>query len=213
MDLKDYIAELDVKNAESKTEELISQGITKGDLYEQVMKGLQIVGEKYAKQECYLADLIVSGMIAKDIFSAAHACDNNVPEFRVQGKVLIGTIYEDIHDLGKDLLIDALKNYGIEVINLGVDVPVAEFIKHAQIEKPDIIAVSCVMANSIPHIKELAQSLKDKKLLDNTKLILGGAVTHSGHIDIPHIDFMSDDLFLGLQYCQNYLTERYKLEK
>lgn len=213
MDLKDYIANLDVQNAKSKTEALIRQGITQGELYDQVMEGLHIVGEKYAKQECYLADLIVSGMIAKDIFAAARTCDNHTPEFSVQGKVLIGTIYEDIHDLGKDLLIDALKNYGVQVVNLGVDVPVSDFVKHTQIEKPDIIAVSCVMANSIPHIEKLAQTLYDQKLLDHAKLILGGAVAHDCHIHIPYIDFMSDDLFRGLQYCQNYLAEKYKTEK
>jgi methanogenic corrinoid protein MtbC1 len=126
--------------------------------------------------------------------------------------VLFGTIYDDIHDIGKDLMIDALRNKEIEVVDLGVDVKVETFIDAVKRENPDIIAVSCVMTNSIPYLQELGKTLKKEKLLADRRLILGGAVVTQDYVRIPEIDFMTNNFYEGIRYIDGYLKQKREQE-
>jgi len=206
--LIELIADLKLNEAEALADELIQQGIAAQDLYDIVMEGLNTIGKKYENGECYIADLIVSGMIAKNIFAAANLNRGKENGSKSLGKVLFGTIFDDIHDIGKDLMIDALENRGIEVIDLGVDVKVEKFIEAVKQHDPDIIAVSCVMTNSIPYLQELGRALEKENLLENRRFLLGGAVVNQDYVKIPQIDFMTNNFYEGIQYCEAYLKEK-----
>lgn len=206
--LIELIADLKLDEAEELADHLIGQGIEVQNLYDLVMEGLAEIGKKYENGECYIADLIVSGMIAKNIFAAANLEQGSYSSARSLGTVLFGTIYDDIHDIGKDLMIDALENRGICVIDLGVDVKVSKFMEAVRQHQPDIIAVSCVMTNSIPYLQELGSALEAEKLLENRRFLLGGAVVNQDYIKIPQIDFMTNNFYEGIQYCEVYLKKK-----
>jgi len=206
--LIDLIANLKLEEAEALAEDLIVQGIEAQDLYDNVMEGLNEIGRKYENGECYIADLIVSGMIAKNIFAAANLHQSDKNRSIPLGKVLFGTIYDDIHDIGKDLMIDALENRGIDVIDLGVDVKVDKFVEAVKQHQPDIIAVSCVMTSSIPYLQALGSALENEKLLENRRFLLGGAVVNHDYIKIPQIDFMTNNFYEGIRYCEVFLDEK-----
>lgn len=208
--LIELIADLKLEEAEIIADELIQQGIKAQGLYDIVMEGLSVIGKKYENGECYIADLIVSGMIAKNIFAAANLHQGGKTWTKPAGKVLFGTIFDDIHDIGKDLMIDALENKGIQVIDLGVDVKVEKFIEAVKEQDPDIIAVSCVMTNSIPYLQELGSALEKENLLENRRFLLGGAVVNHDYIKIPQIDFMTNNFYEGIRYCEVYLEEKAK---
>jgi len=174
------------------------------------MEGLNEIGKKYENGECYIADLIVSGMIAKNIFASANLHYVKMNAIKPLGTVLFGTIFDDIHDIGKDLMIDALENRGITVIDLGVDVKVEKFIEAVKQYQPDIIAVSCVMTNSIPYLQQLGNALEEQNLLENRRFLLGGAVVSHDYVKIPQIDFMTNNFYEGIRYCEVYLEEKNK---
>lgn len=203
--LIELIADLKLNEAEVMAEELIKSGIEAQVLYDLVMEGLAKIGRKYENGECYIADLIVSGMIAKSIFAHANFDQDENTGKNPIGTVLFGTIYDDIHDIGKDLMVDALRNKGIRVIDLGVDVKVEKFVEAVKVHQPDIIAVSCVMTNSIPYLQDLGIALEKEDLLKNRRLLLGGAVVNQDYIKIPQIDFMTNNFYEGIQYCEIYL--------
>ncbi|MDK2940930.1 B12-binding domain-containing protein [Acetobacterium carbinolicum] len=206
--LIELIADLKLDEAEELADNLIGQGIDVQDLYDLVMEGLAKIGKKYESGECYIADLIVSGMIAKNIFAAANLEQGSRSAEKPLGTVLFGTIFDDIHDIGKDLMIDALENRGICVIDLGVDVKVSKFVEAVRLHQPDIIAVSCVMTNSIPYLQELGNTLETENLLKNCRFLLGGAVVNQDYIKIPQIDFMTNNFYEGIQYCEVYLKKK-----
>lgn len=204
------IVDLKLDEAEAFADELIHQGIEAQELYDIVMEGLNEIGKKYENGECYIADLIVSGMIAKKIFSSANLQQGNKNAIKPLGTVLFGTIFDDIHDIGKDLMIDALENRGIAVIDLGVDVKVEKFVEAVKQYQPDIIAVSCVMTNSIPYLQQLGNALEEEHLLENRRFLLGGAVVSHDYVKIPQIDFMTNNFYEGIRYCEVYLEEKNK---
>jgi len=206
--LIELIADLKLDEAEELADNLIGQGIDVQDLYDLVMEGLAKIGKKYESGECYIADLIVSGMIAKNIFAAANLEQGSRSAEKPLGTVLFGTIFDDIHDIGKDLMIDALENRGICVIDLGVDVKVSKFVEAVRLHQPDIIAVSCVMTNSIPYLQELGEALELRNLLENRRFLLGGAVVNQDYIKIPQIDFMTNNFYEGIKYCEVYLKKK-----
>lgn len=206
--LIELIADLKLNEAEVLADELIQQGIEAQDLYDLVMEGLNAIGKKYEIGECYIADLIVSGMIAKNIFASANLHQGDEIRSKSLGTVLFGTIFDDIHDIGKDLMIDALENRGIEVIDLGVDVKVEKFIEAVKQHDPDIIAVSCVMTNSIPYLQALGSALEKEHLLENRRFLLGGAVVNHDYVKIPQIDFMTNNFYEGIRYCEVYLEQK-----
>ncbi|MEO1817008.1 MAG: cobalamin-dependent protein [Acetobacterium sp.] len=202
------IVDLKLDEAEAFADELIHQGIEAQELYDIVMEGLNEIGKKYENGECYIADLIVSGMIAKNIFASANLHYGKRNAIKPLGTVLFGTIFDDIHDIGKDLMIDALENRGIAVIDLGVDVKVEKFIEAVKQHQPDIIAVSCVMTNSIPYLQQLGNALEEQNLLENRRFLLGGAVVSHDYVKIPQIDFMTNNFYEGIRYCEVYLEEK-----
>jgi methanogenic corrinoid protein MtbC1 len=204
------IVDLKLDEAEAFADELIHQGIEAQELYDIVMEGLNEIGKKYENGECYIADLIVSGMIAKNIFASANLHYGARNAIKPLGTVLFGTIFDDIHDIGKDLMIDALENRGIAVIDLGVDVKVEKFIEAVKQHQPDIIAVSCVMTNSIPYLQQLGNALEEQNLLENRRFLLGGAVVSHDYVKIPQIDFMTNNFYEGIRYCEVYLEEKNK---
>lgn len=204
------IVDLKLDEAEAFADELIHQGIEAQELYDIVMEGLNEIGKKYENGECYIADLIVSGMIAKNIFASANLHYVKMNAIKPLGTVLFGTIFDDIHDIGKDLMIDALENRGITVIDLGVDVKVEKFIEAVKQYQPDIIAVSCVMTNSIPYLQQLGNALEEQNLLENRRFLLGGAVVSHDYVKIPQIDFMTNNFYEGIRYCEVYLEEKNK---
>ncbi|MBC3795876.1 cobalamin B12-binding domain-containing protein [Acetobacterium tundrae] len=208
--LIELIADLKVDEAEAFASELIHSGIDYKVLFERVMAGLAEIGKKYENEQCFIADLIVSGMMAKNIFAEANLYQENQEPPNTLGMVVMGTIYDDIHDIGKDLMIDALENKGIKVIDLGVDVRVEKYIDAVRQNDPDIIAVSCVMVNSISYVEELGIALQRENLLENRRFILGGASVDNDYIRIPQVDFMSNNFYEGVNYCESFLREKYK---
>ncbi|WP_286946066.1 cobalamin B12-binding domain-containing protein [Acetobacterium sp. UBA5834] len=206
--LIELIADLKLNEAEELADQLIKEGIAVQELYDLVMEGLAEIGKKYENGECYIADLIVSGMIAKNIFAAANLKQGTGSADKSLGTVLFGTIFDDIHDIGKDLMIDALENRSIHVIDLGVDVRVSKFVEAVKRHQPDIIAVSCVMTNSIPYLQELGKALEAENLLANRRFLLGGAVVNQDYVKIPQIDFMTNNFYEGIQYCEVYLKAK-----
>ncbi len=109
------------------------------------------------------------------------------------GKVVIGTVKCDLHDIGKNLVALMLEGAGFEVIDLGVDVPIEEFIRVVQEEKPDIVAMSALLTTTMQMMKETIDAFEAAGLRDKVKFIIGGApVTESYANKIGADGFSSD---------------------
>lgn len=134
------------------------------------------VGLLYEKSEYYIADLIMSGIIYRKVLDLKEMnMDNpyNNTE-KILGNIIIGTVEDDIHDIGKDIFISMAKAEGFMVYDLGVDVGSSIFLEKVLQIKPDIIGMSGTITNSIKHMKITVDLLERNFLCNDLKIIIGG---------------------------------------
>ncbi|MEL7566137.1 MAG: cobalamin-dependent protein [Dehalobacterium sp.] len=208
--LAEQIGELSVHEASALAQQMLAERIDPFMICDEVMEGLRIVGDKYNNGKCFIADLIVSGMLAQEIFSLINDTVSSISCEKIMGKVVIGTIYEDIHDIGKNLFCDRLRCNGVDVIDLGVDVPVGEFIAAVESHKPDILAVSTVMDNSFTHIKDLIMGLGKAGISGNIKIVVGGAAADARFVQMEGVHCLTNDCRQGIDFCLRILKEKKK---
>jgi 5-methyltetrahydrofolate--homocysteine methyltransferase len=100
-----------------------------------------------------------------------------------KGTILIGTIHGDLHDIGNNMFYTMLKGVGFEVVGLGGNVKVEEFIRQVKAAKPDIIGISALLTTTMPQMKMVINVLEADKIRDQVKVIVGGAPVNEKHAD------------------------------
>jgi len=156
-------------------EEYLKKGLDPLEILKELQKGMELVGEKYERGEYFLFNLIWSGEIFKE---AAKILMPKIREkyktIKKKGKVMIGTVKGDIHDIGKNIVITLLESAGFDVVDLGVDIPPEEFVRKAKETKPDVIGMSGLLTASIDAMRETIELLKREGI--NAKVIVGGGI-------------------------------------
>ena len=136
---------------------------------------MDIVGERFSKMEAFLPELM---MAAQTFDSAMEILEPEVAarkkEVTTRGTIVIGTVKGDVHNIGKNIVVMMLKTSGFDVHDLGVDVPLLSFVEAAQKNKVDIIALSSLMATTMPGQGEVIEVLKEMGLRDQYCVIVGG---------------------------------------
>ena len=138
-------------------------------------KGMETIGEKFADLEIFIPDMITAADIMNEgldiLRPVLKAMGGNVST----GKILLGTIQGDVHEIGKNIVKIMLEGSGYEVIDLGRDVDVLTFVDKFQELKPDIIGISALMTNTMVNIPRVIENLKALGIRDNVKIMVGGA--------------------------------------
>jgi len=155
---------------------LSAQGCDMREIEELLQQGMQRVGDLFAKGEYFLADLIVSGMMFKSALSLLHGNEQPPPPTDPNsGKILIGVMAGDIHDIGKDIIVQILRTENFDTLDLGVDVPAEAFVQAAKNYMPDVIALSGVMGDSTLEMRRVVEVLTKAGIHPQTPIIVGGA--------------------------------------
>ncbi len=134
---------------------------------------LMEVGEKYEKGELFLSELMMIGYQASEVANQLKPYVTKEQTWK-RGKIVIGTVGGDIHDIGKNTVIMMLQADGWEVLDLGVDVPAEKFIKVVSEEKPDVIGLSALLTSTMKEMKTVIEDLEKNDLRKKVKVIVGG---------------------------------------
>ena len=203
------VAVADLK--EQEVQDLVIQRLQMGDspleLLEELHQGLDIVGERYSRNEYYLSELILSGEIFKQTAALIEPHIKNDDAKQAIGKIVIGTPRGDIHDIGKDIAVTLLKIAGFEVFDLGVDVPSQNFIDKVQETNASILGMSALITPTFGPMKEIVDLLKQNGLHENVKVIIGGGITTEQVRDYVGADAQTIDAAEGVNICKNFVKE------
>lgn len=164
-------------------------------------RGMTLVGEQFQKGDFFLAELILSAEIFKEATAIIEPRLSRAKAAETKGRVLIGTLQGDIHDLGKNILITLLRAHGFEVHDLGVDVPPSAVIEKVKALKPQFVGFSALMTTAFLSMKEAVALLQEAGLRDSVKVMIGGGVTTVGVRDYVGADFQTTDAMEGVAYC------------
>jgi corrinoid protein of di/trimethylamine methyltransferase len=171
--------------------ELLAGGTEPLEILDTLTQTMQRVGALFATLEIFLPEVIVAG-------EALTAVVNIVkPELKTmvlaKGKVVIGVVKGDLHEIGKNIVKLMLETSGFEVKDLGYDVDSLDFIKAAEEMEADFIGASSLMTTTLPGQQEIIEFLKDKGLRDKYKVVIGGAPTSQAWADKIGADLYCED--------------------
>jgi 5-methyltetrahydrofolate--homocysteine methyltransferase len=165
------------------TNQALAQGIGARDILDQALTpAMDIVGEEYERGDRYVPEMLISAETMKGSVAVLKPLLVEAG-VKARGKVVIGTVEGDLHDIGKDLVAMMLEGAGFEVVNLGAEITAEEFVKAAKEHEPDIVGMSALLTTTMIHMPEVIDALKEAGLRDSVKVIIGGAPVTQGYAD------------------------------
>jgi methanogenic corrinoid protein MtbC1 len=175
------LAEAMAKLDKDSVIDIVSKELISGkdplEIIEELRKGMEIVGDGFEKLERFLMDLIWAAQIFKDATELIMPLiKEKKKDVQAKGKVVIGTVKGDIHDIGKNLIMALLECAGFEVVDLGVDVASDVFVEKIREHKPQIVGMSGLLTASIDSMQETIQAIEKAGLREELKIIVGGGV-------------------------------------
>lgn len=199
--LIESVADLDEITVLRRVDELLKTDHHPLEILEQVRLGVKVVGERYAAGDYGLAALIMSAEVFRQVVERLEGSLANVEMPRGAGRVLIGTVEGDIHDLGKNIVGRMLAFSGFDVIDLGVDVPPKRFVDTALEFKPEVIGLSCLMTPAFKSLKKTIQLLKATIGSGCPPIVLGGSMVNEVVRREVGGDFIGHDAIEAIELC------------
>ena len=175
---------------------------------ETLVPAIELVGEKFSKKEYFLPDLMRSASAMKN---AIEVFEKEIKtkgiERKTMGKVIIGTVKGDIHEIGKSIVSSLLTAKGFEVVDLGVDVDSETFIKNVINEKADILGMSALLPITMPYQGKVIEDLKLKNLRNKVKVMVGGSPVTKEHADRIGADGYADNAVSAVKLAEKLMQE------
>lgn len=204
-EISNAIVDLEEDKVLSLVKEKINANEDPYEVLEALRKGMSEIGSQSGEGgSVFLTDLIMAGEIFKQ------AMEILMPKLvdkkaEAKGKVVIGTVEGDIHDIGKNIAITFLEAEGFEVVDLGVDVPPEKFIDAIKEHNPQVVGLSGLLTLSIPPMKKTIEAIKDAGVRDQIKIIIGGERTDQEVCENVGADDWVNDAVVGVQKIKNWV--------
>ncbi len=191
-ELAQLLSDLKEKEVLAFVEKSLEEGADPTSLLEDAREGMNIVGRRFADQDYFIPDLVFSGEILRRVVQILEPLLKGATEGKKEsaGKIVIGTVAGDIHDLGKDLVVFMLDVSGFDVTDLGIDVPVQKFVDAIQETNCQVVALSGFLTLAFDSMKETVEAIQAAGLRDKVKIMIGG-----GQIDEQVTKFTGADNF------------------
>lgn len=191
-ELSALISDLKESEALDLTKKLLEEGQDPMDIMAAARDGMAVVGQRFAEQTYFIPDLIFSGKILKGVAELAepYLKDATGGQQERLGKVIIGTVEGDIHDIGKDMVVFMLDVSGYEVIDLGIDVPKQKFVDSIKESGSKVVGLSGFLTLAYDSMKSTIAAIQEAGLRDQVKIMVGG-----GQIDQQIVDYTGADAY------------------
>jgi methylmalonyl-CoA mutase cobalamin-binding domain/chain len=193
---------------ESATRQLVKSmldaGVNPVEIMEECRKGMLAIGERFERGEFFLSEMIMAAEIFKQVTEQIKPYFSGSAS-EARGKVVIGTVEGDIHDIGKNIFTALLEVEGFEVVDIGVDAPPERFIEAIREHSPDIVGMSCLLSTSIEAMKNTVDAITEAGLRDKTRIIVGGGRLERHAAEYIKPDAYTDNAAQGVKMCIEFL--------
>ncbi len=204
-DIKNAIVGFDDDRIRTLVNLALKEGIAPAELLEKgLIPGMKEVGERFARKEYFVPEVLMAAEAFYAGFDLVKPLIKSTDR-KARGKIVIGVVEGDIHDIGKNIVKVMLEASGYEVVDLGKDVPIARFIETAAKEKPQVLALSSLMTTTMVRMGDVIQGLQKKGLRKGIKIIVGGAPVNQDFADKIGADAYGEDAAAAMKVVDSLL--------
>ncbi len=192
-------------DAKKLTEDALAEGVPPGDVLNNgLVAGMNVVGARFKNNEFYVPEVLIAARAMKGSMAllAPKLAESGVES---KGKIGIGTVRGDLHDIGKNLVSMMLEGAGFEIVDLGVDVKPEGFVQAAK-DGVGVIALSALLTTTMPAMKDTIEALKAENIRDKVKVMIGGAPVTQNYADEIGADGYSPDAASAVDTAKELLN-------
>ncbi|MCL5952376.1 MAG: cobalamin-dependent protein [Chloroflexi bacterium] len=204
------LADLDETYVLQLVKRLLDDGEDPLPIIEDCEQAMTTVGDRYERREYYLSGLIMAGEIFREVMALTQPFMEQRLAGNSTGRILLGTVQHDIHDIGKGIFAIALRCYGFTVDDLGVDVPPQRFLERVQADPPDIVGLSGLITLSYDSMKETIQLIREHSALASPAIpiVIGGGTLTERVAHYVGADYWKTDAMDGVRICQQIMQKQ-----
>lgn len=192
-EISEFLQKGRAKNVKNLVQQALDEGIDpKEILNEGLLSGMMTIGEKFKNNEVFVPEVLVAARAMNAGISVLEPELVKVGNEPV-GKVVIGTVKGDLHDIGKNLVSMMIKGAGFEIYDIGVDAEADAFIDKAEEVGADIICMSALLTTTMPSMKVVMDRLEERGLRDKYIVMIGGAPVNQSFADQIGADYYTED--------------------
>jgi len=203
--LGELMADLMEEETIALVKELIQGGTNPMDILDDARSAMEVVGKRFETSEYFIPDLIMAGEILKEISEIVKPLLEKSGAGAKKGKVLIGTVAGDIHDIGKDIVTFMLDVSGFDVLDIGIDVPVQTFLEKIKEFQPQVVGLSGFLTLAFDSMKKTVEAIEKEGLRDKIKIMIGGGQMDETVKAYVGADAYGKDAVAGVQLCKRWI--------
>ena len=205
--LVEAIAEMREEEAFALAKAMLDRGEDPIRVLELCREAMDIVGKRFEKQEYFLPELVLAGEMLENIGAIAKPLiqEKSGGEAKKLGRVLIGTVHGDLHDIGKNIVTFMLDINGFEVKDIGIDVPVAKFVEEIREFRPSVVGLSGFLTLAFDSMKETVQAIEAAGLRSGMKIMIGGGQVDEAVRTYTGADAYGSNAVAAVTLCRQWL--------
>lgn len=204
--LIERFASMDEQEALRLADEMLADGVDPMTIVDACKEALEIVGKSFETGEMFLPELIMAGEMMAAISEMVKPRLKGPIKSKGKGKVILGTVKGDVHDIGKNMFGFLLESQGIDVIDLGVDVEPARFVEAISESGATIVALSALLTVAFESIKQTIDTISEAGYRDRVKIMIGGAPINEQICSFSGADAWGRDAMQGVNLAKQWLT-------
>jgi methanogenic corrinoid protein MtbC1 len=199
------IVEMREEEAMALVKELLDKKEDPLKIMEQCKKAVEIVGARFEKGEYFLPELMMAGHMLTEISNTVKPVLSKGLEVKRIGKVVMGTVEGDVHDIGKNIVNFLLDANGFEVIDIGIDVPAEKFVQAIRDFSPQVVGLSGLLTLAYDSMKKTVQAIERAGLRNKVKIIIGGGQVNDTIKEYAGADAYGKDAMAGVLLVKQWM--------
>jgi methanogenic corrinoid protein MtbC1 len=205
--LVEAISEMREEEAFALAKAMLDRGEDPVRVLELCREAMDIVGKRFEKQEYFLPELVLAGEMLENIGALAKPLirEKSGAESKKLGRVLVGTVHGDLHDIGKNIVTFMLDINGFEVKDIGIDVPVAKFVEEIREFKPAVVGLSGFLTLAFDSMKDTVQAIEAAGLRGQMKIMIGGGQVDEAVRTYTGADAYGSNAVAAVTLCRQWI--------
>jgi methanogenic corrinoid protein MtbC1 len=203
--LVEMIADLKEKEVLALVKEKIEQGANPMSILDDTRAAMEVVGKRFESGQYFIPDLMMAGEILRQISEIVKPLLTKASGPQKLGKVIIGTVAGDIHDIGKNIVMFMLDVSGYDVLDLGIDVPAKVFVEKIKEFKPQVVGLSGFLTLAFDSMKKTVEAVEQAGLRERIKIMIGGGQIDEEVRKYVRADAYGKDAVAGVELCRKWI--------